>query len=293
LEKILRADNKERINGLLFLLPGILWIIFIFILPVIQVVAISLTQQKNGQEIFVGGRNYEIVLNDPLLKTAIINNFKLLAIVPLLIFLSLIFSTILYEQLKGWRIYQTVIFIPVILAIAAMGTVFSQLLQLNGLLNEFLRVIGLGFLAQEWLGNQQYALISVIGVIVWKELGFGTILFLAKLMSVERELYEAARIDGANWWQLLRYITIPQLSHVIEFYTVLTVVTAFSFVFDYILILTNSGPNNSTIVGEFFIYKYGFIYNRINLASAVAVIYLIAGILLMIVRYQIVKRLES
>jgi ABC-type sugar transport system permease subunit len=289
----LRADNKERINGLLFLLPGILWIIFIFILPVIQVVAISLTQQKNGQDILVGGRNFEIVLNDPLLKTAIINNFKLLAIVPLLIFLSLVFSTILYEQLKGWRIYQTVIFIPVILAIAAMGTVFSQLLQLNGLVNEFLRVIGLGFLAQEWLGNQQYALFSVIGVIVWKELGFGTILFLAKLMSVERELYEAARIDGANWWQLLRYITIPQLSHVIEFYTVLTIVTAFSFVFDYILILTNSGPNNSTIVGEFFIYKYGFIYNRINLASAVAVIYLIAGILLMIVRYQIVKRLES
>ncbi len=214
-------------------------------------------------------------------------------IVPILIFLSLTFASFFYERIRFWRFYQTVIFIPVILAIVAMGIVFSQLLQYYGLFNTFLQWIRLGFLAQDWLGSGKFALGSITAVIIWKELGFGTILFLARLMSVEAEIYEAARIDGAGWFDTLWYITIPELTHVIEFYTVLSVVTAFSFVFDYILILTNGGPNNSTLVGEFFIYRAGFIFNQMNVASAVAVIYLIAGIILMFLRYQIVRRLED
>lgn len=287
------SEEIKGYKGILYLLPGFFWIIFVFIIPIFQVVNISLTQQNKGIDTWVGFKNYSVVFKDPLFKTAITNNLKLLAIVPILIFLSLIFASLLFEQVRGWKLYQTIIFIPVILAIAAMGTTFSQLLQLNGLVNEFLRSIRLEFMAQDWLGNQQIALGSVIGVIIWKELGYGTILFLAKLMSVDRELYEAARLDGANWFQLLSYITIPQLARIIEFYTVLLVVTAFSFVFDYILILTNSGPNNSTIVGEFFIYKYGFIYNRLNIASAVAVVYLIVGVLLMVLRGQIIKRMDA
>ncbi len=289
----MRSEEKNRFSGLIYLLPGILWIIFVYIIPIFQVGRISVMQQKSGVNIFVGLKNYLVIFNDPLFKTAIINNCKILVIVPILILLALIFASLLFEQIRGWQIYQNIIFIPVILAIAAMGTTFSQLLQLNGLVNEFLRVIGLGFLAQDWLGNQQLALGSVIGVIIWKELGYGTILFLAKLMSIDRELYEAAKLDGANWFQLLFHITIPQLTHIIEFYTVLCVVTAFSFVFDYILILTNSGPNNSTIVGEYFIYKYGFVYNQFNVASAVAVVYLFIGILMMILRGQIIKRMDT
>ncbi|MBN2396180.1 MAG: sugar ABC transporter permease [Candidatus Atribacteria bacterium] len=287
--------SKKSINqyaGYIYLLPGLAWIFFVFAIPIIQLIGMSIRQGPVGQEI-LGFDNFIFTFRDPLFIKAITNNIKLLVIVPILIILSLIFSTFLYERIKGWQIYQTIIFIPVILAVAAMGIVFSQILQLKGLLNETLRVLRLNFLIQDWLGNQGLALGSVVGVIVWKELGFGTILFLARLMSVDKELYEAARIDGASGFQLMIHITIPQLIHIIEFYAVLLIVTAFSFVFDYILILTNGGPNNQTIVGEFFVYKYGFIYNRFNIASSVAIVYLLVGIVLMILRYQIVKRIDS
>jgi ABC-type sugar transport system permease subunit len=259
----------------------------------VSVVRVSLFSGMGDNVDFVGLNNYRLIFRDPLFTSAIKHNIQFLIIVPILIFLSLIFSTLLFEQIRGWRIYRIIIFIPVILAIAAMGIVFGQLLQLKGLLNEFLIAIGLDFIVQDWLGDSKYALWSVAGIIIWKELGFGTMLFLARLMTVEYELYEAARIDGASWWSLMRYVTIPELRHVIEFYGVLMVVTAFSFVFDYILVITNGGPSNSTIVGEFFIYKVGFIYNRLNIAAAVAVIYLIVGIVLMVGRHQVLIRVEE
>lgn len=289
----MKKRHREIALGYLYLLPGLVWITLIYLVPMVSVIGISFTSGKINHLVPVGFANYRAIFSDPLFTNALLNNFRLLVIVPVLIFLSLILATFLYEQMHGWKIYQNILFIPVILAIAAMGIVFSQLLQYNGLLNTFLRWIGLNLLAIDWLGKREYAIWSVAGIIIWKELGFGVILFLARLMSVEQELYEAARLDGASWLQLLRHVTVPQLIHVIEFYAILLIVTAFSFVFDYILILTNGGPTNSTMVGEFFIYKYGFIYNRMNIASAVATIYLVVGVFLMIIRYQIVKRLDT
>ncbi len=285
--------GKQAGTAFLFLLPGLLLIGFVYLIPIINVIGLSLSKGVGENQTFAGLTNYQVILKDRLFQSAFLNNVKLLVIVPILTLGALIFASILYDRIRGWRIYQTVIFIPVVLAIAAMGITFGQLLQFKGLVNEFLRSIQLGFLTRDWLGDQNIALWTVGGVIIWKELGFGTILFLARLMSVEQDLFDAAKVDGASWWQRLWNVSIPQLVHVIEFYAILLVVTVFSFVFDYILILTNGGPNNSTIVGEFFIYKFGFIYNRFNIASTVAVLYLVVGIILMIVRYQIVKRIEE
>lgn len=288
-----KLKGTQARYAFLFLMPGLLILVFVYLIPIVSVIGISLSQGTGDSQTFAGFGNYQIVLNDKLFRSAFLNNFRLLFIVPILTLGSLIFASILYDRIRGWRIYQTVIFIPVVLAVAAMGITFGQLLQFNGLINEFLRSIRLDFLTRDWLGNQNYALWTVGGVIIWKELGFGSILFLARLMSVEQDLYDAAKVDGASWWQRLWNVSVPQLVHVIEFYAILMVVTVFSFVFDYILILTNGGPNNSTIVGEFFIYKFGFIYNRLNIASTVAVLYLLVGLTLMVVRYQIVKRIEE
>jgi ABC-type sugar transport system permease subunit len=94
-------------------------------------------------------------------------------------------------------------------------------------------------------------------------------------MSVEEELFDAAKIDGANWWQLQWYITIPQLSAVIEFFSVISVITMLSWVFNYVYVMTGGGPGNSTMVTELYIYLSGFRYNQPNLTSAVAVLLLL------------------
>jgi ABC-type sugar transport system permease subunit len=112
-------------------------------------------------------------------------------------------------------------------------------------------------------------------VIVWKEVGFGMVLFLARLMSVEEDLFDAAKIDGANWWQLQWHVTIPQLASVIEFFTIISVITMLSWVFGYVYVMTGGGPGNSTMVMELFIYLSGFRYSQMNIASAVAVLLLL------------------
>lgn len=285
-------EREGKFVPYLFLIPAMVWILFVYVIPIIGVVQFSLIRQSEGINQFAGLENYLIMVKDPLFFKAISHNFLLFFSVPVMIFLALVFATFLYDKVPGWQFYQVVIFIPVILAIAAIGILFGPILQYNGLINELLRSVGLENLARDWLGDTSLALWTLSGVIIWREVGFGTILFLARLMNVPVELYEVAKLDGASWWQTYWYITIPQLSTVIEFYAILQIIVVFCWVFDYVFVMTGGGPVNSTIVGEFFIYKYAFQFNRIGVASAVAVIYLIASIVLMTVRHNISQRLE-
>ena len=132
-----------------------------------------------------------------------------------------------------------------------------------------------------------------MGVIIWKEFGFGIVLFLARLMSVDEQLFEAAKIEGANWFQILFRITIPQLAMVIEFYVVITIITMLSWVFNYVYVMTSGGPGTSTIVTEFYIYLMGFRYNLMGIAAAASVILLIITVFLILLRFSISKRMEE
>ena len=148
-----------------------------------------------------------------------------------MVFIALLLAVFLFEQIRGWQLYRTTLFLPYLLPITVVGLIFSYIFQLSGVLNEFLKLIGLGELAVDWLGSSRWALPTLMFVMIWKEVGFGVVLFLARLMSVEEELFDAAKIDGANWWQLQWHITVPQLANVIEFFTVVSVITMLSWVF--------------------------------------------------------------
>ena len=124
--------------------------------------------------------------------------------------------------------------------------------------------MGLGGLAQDWLGSSSYAMWSIMAVIVWKELGFGIIVFLARLMSVNEEMFESARVDGAGWWQTFRHITLPQLVPAIVFGIVETI-TMLSWVFAYIYVMTSGGPGNSTVVSEWYIFQQVFSNSAIGI----------------------------
>ena len=129
---------------------------------------------------------------------------------------------------------------PYILAVPVVGVVFSNILQLNGVLNETLRHLGLGRLALDWIGNPNLTLWSVMAVIIWREVGFGIVLFLARLLSINEELIDAGKVDGANWWQRLWFVIIPQLGSVIEFYTVVSVITMLAWIFSYIYTISEA-----------------------------------------------------
>lgn len=205
-----------------------------------------------------------------------IHNIILLLCVPIMTVLALVFALILFDQVRGWKIYRTIIFTPYILAIPVVGTTFIYLYSTDGILNEILRTAGAGFLAKDWLGNPRLVLPSIMSVIIYRELGFGVVLFLARLMSLPYELLEAAKLDGANWWQMHRHVTIPQMRSVIEFFVVVEIMTMLSWVFAYVYTMTGGGPGFSSVIMEFYIWQNAFDFQSPAIASALAVVLLVA-----------------
>jgi ABC-type sugar transport system permease subunit len=219
--------------------------------------------------------NYRAMFRDDVFLQAAKNNLTLLLCVPIMVFVALVLAVFLFERIRGWQFYRTTLFLPYLLPITVVGLIFSYIFQLSGVLNEFLKLIGLGGLAVDWLGSSRWALRTLMFVVIWKEVGFGVVLFLARLMSVEEELFDAAKIDGANWWQLQRHITVPQLASVIEFFTVVSVITMLSWVFSYVFVMTGGGPGSSTMVTELYVYLMGFRYNQMSIAAAVSILLLL------------------
>ena len=284
---------ERKLKPYLYLSPALITIAVIFFYPVIQVFRYSLLRISSRGNVFIGLQNYISLFEDEVFRSAISHNFMFLIAVPILVFVAIMFSVLLYEQLRGWQVYRTIFFMPYLLAIPVVGIVFSYIFQLNGILNLILETLHLDFLALDWLGSPKYALWTIMGVIVWKEFGFGVVLFFARLMSVDEQMYEAAKLEGANWWQTLVRITIPQLSLVIEFYVVIMIITMLSWVFNYVYVMTSGGPGGSTMVAELFIYLTAFRYNQMGKASAASILLLVITIVLILLRANVSKRLET
>ncbi|MCS7060270.1 MAG: sugar ABC transporter permease [Anaerolineae bacterium] len=264
--------RTSRFIPYLYLTPAALLLAFTFGYPLIAIFDFSTRRIRGASGPFIGLENYRQVLNDSVFHQAVAHNAHLLLAVPILLASGLLLAILLYERPRWWPLYRTILFLPYMLAVPLVGIVLSNMLQRNGIVNEMLRAIGLNMLALDWIGSAGLALWSVMGVIIWREMGFGMMLFLARLQSLNEEVTEAARIDGANWWQRVLFVTIPQLRGVIEFYVVISVITMLAWVFSYVYVMTRGGPGNATIVIEMYLYNFAFRNALPGIASAVAVI---------------------
>lgn len=274
----------------LYVAPMCVLLALIFGYSLVRVFDFSGRLIRGASGPWTGFLNYEIVLEDPTFRKAAQNSALLLLAVPILTAISLLVSVLLFDRARGWRIYRSAVFLPYILAIPVVGIVFSYILQFNGVLNEVLRGFGLEALAVDWLGDGSLALWSVLFVIVWREVGFGIILFLARLMTLDESQLEAAQIDGAGWLQRFRHIILPQLRGTIEFYAVVATITMLSGVFAYVFTLTSGGPGNATQIVEFYIYNQGVRNSLPGLASAVAVVLLLMTLVLIGVLFRVRAR---
>jgi ABC-type sugar transport system permease subunit len=201
--------------------------------------------------------------------------------VPILTIAALFFAILIFQKSRISNVYRSALFLPYMLSIPVVGVTFGTIYALHGAANGTLGSIGLSGLERDWLGLPKYALWAVLVVIVWKEFGFGLLLFSARMSSVDQELWDAARVDGAGWWSQHRHVTIPALSQVIQFFVVVETITMLTFVFGYVYTMTHGGPGSATIVMEFLIWEQGFANGNLGLASATAVI-LLGGTLLIL-----------
>lgn len=286
------AHNRfsRVIEPYLYLIPAAGLIILVFVYPILWIIQNSLLQNNPDGTKGFGFTNYRLVFDDPIFYEVVSNNGKLLFSVPILTLLALFLAIILFERVRGWKIYRGIVFMPYILAIPVVGTTFVYLLGLNGILNTLLRGIGLDALAQDWIGSAQWVIPSISVVIIYRELGFGVVLFLARLMSLDKEILEAAELDGANWWQKHAYVTIPQMSAVIEFFVVVELITMLSWVFAYVYTMTGGGPGFASTVMEFYIWKHAFAFRSPGIASALAVVLLAVTTILIVVQLRLRRR---
>jgi ABC-type sugar transport system permease subunit len=265
-----RRRRKRALWPYLYALPAVGAMAFAFGFPLVQVVRDSFYAGNFDAPIYVAFDNYKGVINDPAFRQSLLNNLKLLLAVPVMLGLGLAIALVLNDRIRGMRKYQAIVFLPYVLPATAIGISFSFLLQGNGVLNTALRQLHLGTIAQDWLGNSHLAIVSVGGLVIWQQLGFGVVVFTAALLALPPETAEAARIDGAGWWALQLRVLVPQIRPIIELLTVIQVITVLSWVFNYVYVLTSGGPGYASSVMELYIWR-SFSQGANGTAASVAV----------------------
>ena len=265
-----RRRRRRALWPYLYALPAVAAMGFAFGYPLVQVVRDSFYAGNFDSPIYVAFDNYKGVIDDPEFRQSLLNNLKLLLAVPVMLGLGLAIALVLNDRIRGMRKYQAIVFLPYVLPATAIGIAFSFLLQENGVLNTALRDLHLGALAQDWLGNSHLAIVSVGGLVVWQQLGFGVVVFTAALLALPPETAEAARIDGAGWWALQLRVLVPQIRPIIELLTVIQVITVLSWVFNYVYVLTSGGPGYASSVMELYIWR-SFSNGANGTAASVAV----------------------
>jgi ABC-type sugar transport system permease subunit len=288
-----RLPGRGRLWTLPYLLPALCLVGFVFGYPLVQVVNYSFHDLPGKAGARLTTLNYGLIFDDPIIVDAAKHNLELMLAVPIACVVALLFAVILFERVRGFRFYRSLLFVPYILAIPVVGITFGFIYAQHGALNEILRGIGLGGAAHEWLAEPSLALAAILAVIVWKETGFGLLLFTARLSTVDQELYDAAKVDGATWFQLQRHVTIPQLSTVIEFFVITEAITMLSWVFGYVFTMTRGGPGFATYVMEYYIWTQGFVSQNLGIAAGAAVLLLGGALVLIVLQVFLRRRIEA
>lgn len=278
--------RRHRFWGLVYIAPAVFVVVAFVGYPLGAVVYYSFTSWDGlSSPIWIGFSNFIQLWHDPIFHTAIRNNAVFAISVPIEAVLSLILAYLIHEAVPGWRLFRWAFFLPAVYSTVIVGIIASVVLLPRGPVNGLLRAIGLARLQQPWLVNTPTALGSVIAVVIWANFGYGVLIYLAGMSSIDPQLREAARLDGAGFWKILWQVYAPNLRRVIELVFVINTITAFAYMLPYIYTMTGGGPGYDTYASEYYIYTSGFQSQRLGYASAIGV--LLAVILILLGAFQI------
>ncbi|MEF2072669.1 carbohydrate ABC transporter permease [Consotaella aegiceratis] len=273
--------SQKQLNGLrtklpvlvLFLPPALLLFSLFVVLPMGEAAWYSF-YNWNGYGLptqWVGLRNYELIFRNGAFRQALINNGLIIVIsICVQIPLAMWLATMVSQHIKGALVFRLIFFLPYVLADVAAGMIWRFVYD-----GDFGLVAGvshaLGVEAPYWLADQNVAIYAILGVIVWKYFGFHMMLFIAGLQAIDKNVLEAADIDGATGWQKFRRVTLPLLGSTVRLSVFFAVVGSLQ-LFDMIMPLTGGGPFNSTQTMVTFLYTFGVMRMQVGFGSAVGVI---------------------
>ncbi|MPM79115.1 sn-glycerol-3-phosphate transport system permease protein UgpA [bioreactor metagenome] len=288
---MLKNKVKDNFVSYLLIFPASFFLILFIFSPIMYSIILSLQRYRLGfkNREFIGFKNYATLFNSPdfwdsLKITAVYTIF----VVVISILLGLLLSILIFQRKKTGMIWQITFFLPVAATMAAMAIVWRFILDDNfGFLNNLLRF--LGFAGMDWLRDTNTALGVVIMINIWANAGYAMVFFIAGLLNIPDELYQAAALDGSNRFQNFRYISWPLLSPSTLFITVIMTVRALTS-FDTIKVMTNGGPTKSTQILSLLLYQEAFQFFNIGYASSIAVVYFILVLFLAIAQMKFDSR---
>ena len=265
---------SKKNTKIIMIMPAVILFTVFYLAPIFISVYYSFTDFSGiGAAKFIGFKNYQVLLNDKFFFIALKNTIIILIGITITILpLSFIVALLLEKPFRGSGVVQSMIFAPNVIAPILVGLIWLFILDPKmGMINAILRSIGLSDYQQQWIGGKTLTPYSVAFVYLWQVLGFYTTINMAGLRSIPADIYEAAEIDGANYFQRIRKITIPMMKNTIVINTILIITGGFK-IFETVKQLTNGGPNHMSDVLVTYMYDTTFTSSRYGYGMAVATV---------------------
>jgi raffinose/stachyose/melibiose transport system permease protein len=268
------AELKAKLPVLVLFLPPALLLFTVFVILPMGEAAWYSFYDWNGYSLptkWVGFHNFELIFRNSAFRTALINNGLIILIsIVIQVPLALWLATMVTQRVHGAVLFRLIFFLPYVLADVAAGLIWRFVYDGQfGLVGNLFQAFGVD--APFWLAEKSVAIYAVLGVVVWKYFGFHMMLFIAGLQAIDREVLEAADIDGATGWQKFRLVTLPLLGSTVRLSLFFAVVGSLQ-LFDMIMPLTGAGPLNATQTMVTFLYTFGVMRMQVGFGSAVGVV---------------------
>ncbi|MGW9112976.1 carbohydrate ABC transporter permease [Microbacterium sp. NPDC055683] len=292
-----RTDWRKRGEIALLAGPAVVMFLAFVIFPVLMAAYYGFFRWKGfgPPTDFVGFENYAIILQDPTFRDAVLHN-GLIVVASLVLQgpLAILFALLLNQRIRGRSLIRVLIFVPYVISEVVVGTGWSLMLQDRGALNGLLAGIGLGAWQNSWIADPAIAMWTLMAIITWKYIGFAVILMLAGLQGIPEELYEAAAIDGASFWQMQRSITLPLLAPTIRIWAFLSIIGALQ-LFDLVNIIwgqyVSATAGTSTMAT--YMYLNGHMAGNYGFGNAVAVVIFAISLVVALVYQRFVLRRDT
>ncbi|CUX53335.1 Lactose transport system permease protein LacF [Clostridium sp. C105KSO15] len=285
---------KNMAMAYLFLLPNLVGFLIFTLIPIVCSMGLSFMEWDSANPmVFVGFENFKRLWTDDTFKISLWNTvYYSVFTVPLTMAAALGLAIILNQKMKGINIFRTIFFFPHVASLVAIAVVWNLLFHPTlGPVNNILRFLGIAN-PPGWTSSVDWAMPVIIIVSIWKSMGYYMILYLSGLQAIPRELYEAAKVDGANSFQRFKSITLPMLTPTTFFVSIMLTIACFK-VFDLVSVMTNGGPGRATNVLVFNIYNTAFINYEFGYASAISMILFIIVLAITIVQFRAEKKWVS
>jgi multiple sugar transport system permease protein/sn-glycerol 3-phosphate transport system permease protein len=289
-----KIASKEWVIFLLFVAPNFIFLILFTYWPLWENVRLSVQKTDllafTGSNEYVGLENFEYIFNNRTFQLVLRNTLIfIVACVGLTMICGLLVALLLNQKLRGRTAVRAVVFAPFLLSGAAIGIVWAYIFDPRfGLLAQVLDWFSIP--SPHWLDRPEWALPAVIIVYVWKNLGFAAVIFLAGLQAIPQDLYDAAKIDGANAWWRFKSVTIPMLSP-ISFFLFITSILATFQAFDIIQVMTDGGPAYGSTTLVYYVYQQGFGQGaNFGRSAAAAIVLFLAMLVVTIVQMRFTEK---